>query len=404
MKRVSLIFTITLIFLLSGCGEKGKTESKIPDISNSEVINGEVICSNTGMTVTEEGVIFPIEMQDGGILQYYDYHTEKSYPLCSNVNCAHTDNTCDAWFDSMVLGPTIYGNRIYLFAQNVESNSWTFLSMDADGTNRKKIAELKGTDFSGDYLMPSGVFWYQEDLVTFPIQCGSWDTGEEWQVLVAMDLTDGKVQTIGKMDTDQSVLTYVNGSCFMSREEWDESVLDEEEYYKKMGADADYDNYYREWYEAHHQTIYYLLDLASGESTDLLTVSGDKDPAEWDYDHTADNGIYYGTWGDIIYGIDIAGKELITVYQSETPKSIECAADGNIFFLELDETRENVVANSYVNMETKKVTELKGRLSDGGWVRGFSNGYFAGESQNGYICIAKEDFYNSEFDRVCIMK
>lgn len=390
--------------ILSACGSKERTENKIPQLSDHEIAEHEIVCSNSVMTVTDQGVLFPITTQSGDVLQYYDYHTGKTYPFCSNVSCSHSDDTCDAWFDSMVFGPVIYGDQIYLFSQNDDGDSWTLLSMDADGTNRRRITELKGTDFSCDYVMPTGSFWYQNGEVTFVVQCGSWEDGEDKQILSVVDLSSGQVKMLGTLGTNQSVLTYEQGMFLVSREEWDESILSMDEFYEKMGASADYDSYYRECYQNYQRTVYYLLDPVTGDDIDILTIPGDQDPAEWDYDHVADNGIYYGTAGNTIYGVDFKNRKLITVYQSDAPKTIECAADGKLLFLELDEKRENVTANSYLNLSTNKVTELNSQISGGGWICGFANGYFAGESQNGYFCIAGEDFYKSDFDRISIMK
>ncbi len=404
MRRIWFVSALGLTILLCACGSKETKENKVPELSDHETAKEETICCNLGMTVTDQGVIFPIDAQSGGVLQYFDYHTGSVYPFCSNVNCTHTDADCDGWFDSEVYGPAIYGDKIYLFTKNSDQNSWQFLSMDADGTNRKQITEIKAADFSCDDLMPTGNFWYNDETVIFTMQCTSWEEGEDHQTLAALNLSGGQVRIIGELDSGDSLLAYEKKQIFASREDSDEPILERDAFYEKMGASADYDAYYSEWYQAHHQTVYYLLDTETGERVDVLSISGSQEPAEWDYDHIADDGVYYGTAGNVIYGVDFSDKTLCIVYESETPKTIECAADGNVFFLELDENRENVTANCYLDVKTGEVTKLDGQLTHGGWLCGFAGGYFVGESKKGYICINKDDLYQSDFSNIAVME
>ena len=401
-KRLFLI-PVCMAAGLCACGNNPEDSVRVISLSEEEQEQTAVYC-NSFMTVTDYGVIFPIQSQSGGILEYYDFSSDDTYPFCSNVNCGHKDDSCDAWFDSMVTGPAIYNGRVYLFLYN-DDGSWDLLSMDTDGTNRGRVAGLEGKDFSCDSVLLMNV-WYGDDAVTFTASCESWDSAasEDFYVLAQLNLPDGRLEILDTMDTSADMLAYEDGVAFLVRGEWDEPQLGEDEFYEQYGSSADYDDYYSEWYQTQYRDVYYLLDVESGETEDLLTVPGSDEPAEWDYDRLPDEGILYGTVGDTIYGVDLRGKTLQTIYRGDSQLSIECAADGNIFFLQLDGDREEMLSNSYLDISSGEVTDLDGRISGGGWIYGSTDRYFIGESGRGFCCITKEDFYSSDFDRISVMK
>ena len=385
-----------------GSGSDSGQETKVISVLEEETQDSAPVYCNSGFTATNYGVIFPIESQSGGILTYYDFSSDETYPFCSNVNCSHEDDSCDAWFDSMVFGPAIYEGKVYLFSYDNDSGDWLFLSMDPDGTNRKNIVRLSGDDFSCDSILLYRA-WYDDESVIFVVDCFSWETEEDFYTLAEVDLMDGQLEMLSTIEIDNGVLTYENGVFFLSRGEWNESLMTETEFYESNGSSADYSEYYSEWYNTQYQVVYYLLDTGTGETTDLLIVPGSDGVAEWDYDHLADEGIYYGTSGNILYGINLSKQSITTVYESENQISMECAADGNVFFLQLDDEREETLANSYLDIETGQVTDLDGRISGYGWIYDSTNQYFIGDADQGYFCILKEDFYSSAFTQISVM-
>lgn len=386
---------------MTACANSAKTN---PIVFSSETESSpSLIHCDAFMTATDYGVIFPIQSQAGGILKYYDFDSADSYPLCSNTNCSHADDSCNAWFDSMVFAPAICNDKIYLFLLNDDGNAWYFLSMDTDGSNRRTIAELDGDVFSCDDVFVSDV-WYEGNTAILSVSCGFYENGDDFYALASLNLDDGQLKTLGTANGSDSIYAYENGIFFMSHGKQDEELLEEDEYFELYGTSADYADYYSDWYTAHYSTVYYLLDTNTGETTELLTVPGSEGSAEWDYDHLTNDGIFYGTNGNTLYGVNIASKTISTVFQSENELSIECAADGNVFFLQLKDNGDTFVANSYLNIETNEVTDLNGRIAGGGWIQSSTSKYFLGESSRGFFCITKENYYASNFKNISIIQ
>lgn len=143
MRRVVLI-AVLVICSLTGCkAEQEKTEP----------VDSAVIYTR-GQGFSKEGITF----LEKGIVQYTDFSTGETMPLCSRLNCSHriltggeTENggePCMAYVRDAYQA-ILYREKLYVFT--VESSGICIYISDADGANRKLLAELSGAVFSGGF-------------------------------------------------------------------------------------------------------------------------------------------------------------------------------------------------------------------------------------------------------------
>ena len=77
-----------------------------------------------------------------GLLYFLDPESGKMLPVCSKPNCAHKDNTCNAWTNPKML--TFYQDKIYFI--NGDSGEYHLYSINPDGTERKQLQTTKMPD------------------------------------------------------------------------------------------------------------------------------------------------------------------------------------------------------------------------------------------------------------------
>ncbi len=392
LKRIFFVFVICSLLFLNACEKKepGKTIKK----EMSEIEN-EVVYCNWEMSVTNNGILFPVQYQTGGVVSYFDYVQEEKYPFCSKANCDHTDSTCDAWFDSFVAVPYVYNEKIVLFSYENDADTWNFMQMEADGTKRKVLATLTPKDLKCDSLVSGPeAAWYKNGKVQVVFEEG---------LILEIDLETGNVHNYGKLsellDADVSIITMYENKVLLSRDDDLEECLDEASFYKAKGESADYNAYYKEWYNTKHREIYSVYDLTTGKNIDLFDVIGLG--VEWDYSRISDSGEFYYTHGKNIGKINLENASCEIVYTDDEFLTMECVADGKVLFLSLDDKKNNRTGNYYMDLKTGEVIDLSGDIAGLGWVMRSSSEYFVGygdaDASTGIIYIPKESFWDSKF-------
>lgn len=183
MKRIiSVVLLIGIILSLCACADESKrvTDTQDPLDYNTDFqyyysnING----FNSSMTKSDTGYyIFLLNR----FLYYIDKETMEATPLCSKVNCTHTDRSvCDAYFNTYAVPwstqNTIQYNNGQLYILNRNEDSYgnfegtSLYSVSLDGSERNELASFK--EGFENWLIHRGYFYYitveySEDIETY---------------------------------------------------------------------------------------------------------------------------------------------------------------------------------------------------------------------------------------------
>lgn len=408
MKKYLIILLIPVIMLCACQENSQEMGTKTYSASEMEKSNQTFLYNDGQKTITEEGVIFPVDSQEGGILTYYDYTQEETYPFCSNVNCDHKDSSCSAWFDSFAQALGIYNRQIYVLSYLNETDKWELVSMDTDGTNRKTIVQFSKEDFGCDTLVGAvSNSWYKDGKAVFAMNCEFWeDEGAEFKAVLKVDLVDGSKEILAEIGNEDQVLSIYDDILLLSKVDPLTPLLDKEEFFEENGKNADYDKYYEEWYNRSYRQIHYLLNLETGEEKDLFDTVGL--PPEWDYSCISTDGMFYYSMEKQIGGVNLLTGEVKTVLENENEVTMECCVDGKIFFQTLTDDRNRRLNDCYLNLETEEVTILDKNMPDGGWIYAETSKYFIGNgtvgNEEGYVFIPKGKYYSANYDAAKVMK
>lgn len=102
--------------------------------------------------------------KNGSVMEYLDFDSMISVPICPKPNCTHDSSSCSAWG----IGDCVFinGKKLCWFdtktvmANDRPSTSSDLICADSDGTNRMSIAEL-------DEVVPSGGAYIKNDMLYF---------------------------------------------------------------------------------------------------------------------------------------------------------------------------------------------------------------------------------------------
>ena len=101
-------------------------------------------------------------------LRYHDKETNQEVYVCTQVNCTHDSDTCDAYFDMRYYryesGIWYYDGYLYLLGNEHGLTNYVLYRLQCDGTEREKVADLFSFEGEGDYLqsviMHRGYLYY----------------------------------------------------------------------------------------------------------------------------------------------------------------------------------------------------------------------------------------------------
>lgn len=173
-----LFFALLCIFLfafLIGCmAESDRKETINPDMTNHAYSFGneeyniqtddQVYYSDHQVVSTPDGYYF----FDHNLLCFFDRNSKQSVPVCSKINCDHTDENCDANFDWLTYrteqGIWYFDGYLYLIGSDRDFHDYVLYRINLDGTNREKICDLfhvEGEDnFLSSFVLHRGYLYY----------------------------------------------------------------------------------------------------------------------------------------------------------------------------------------------------------------------------------------------------
>ncbi|QNM06756.1 hypothetical protein [Qiania dongpingensis] len=202
MKLKKYLFSImvaSLLFSIS-CAKTEKSTNQAEGSQEEPLISDRSIC------VAEKGVLLS---GAGGMLQFYDYQADTTYPLCARPNCTHESDDCTAnLFRNGAAFPVIYRDRLYYIRSAIEEKPVTFCQADVTGEQEKELAIL------GDVqLTASRMLYYGEKAYFSVIQVETEEYGGAVEVLkqstsiLSIDLEDGKIEVLLRKEygTDESL-------------------------------------------------------------------------------------------------------------------------------------------------------------------------------------------------------
>ena len=137
MKKLFLI-TILLLGML-GCSKDRTLE--IDPSAASEFM---------GVGISENGVYYLAESDNGNYVAFYDFNAQKSVPLCNKANCRHDSLDCHAYeiasYQNTPLATiSFYHDNLYLFYTSYEGDDTSadvIMKADIDGTNREEFYKI----------------------------------------------------------------------------------------------------------------------------------------------------------------------------------------------------------------------------------------------------------------------
>ncbi len=146
----NLMLCVVLVFtFLSGCSGNGnKPASGEYEYSDYVFNNDEAqYYMGNGAAAAETGYYYiaksPVHTSSDIFLYYFDMINKNSLPLCTKLNCAHNDKSCDACLsDGKCLSSNIwyYNQRIYMIERNSEKD--IVVSYDKTGRDKREGAVL----------------------------------------------------------------------------------------------------------------------------------------------------------------------------------------------------------------------------------------------------------------------
>lgn len=409
MKRKRIILIALLCLGLCGCGSsaKEKESAALPTatdqiFSSSEEADTEVVSSSVFETVQKKGVIFSATEPE--VMTYYDFQAQSIYPFCSDVNCAHKDENCNAWTDARTSAMFFINSKVWFLKENEEEQSLDWMVMDLDGTNRKVVAKLDPKKWKVENLYDSGRSWCIDGKVFANILCQPDEDGEQLNQVVQMDTKTGTVEKILPSRTE--IVTMYKNYILYEEENPKTPKLTEEEFFKKNGPKADYEEYDAEWMRNSYRMKYSIYDLKTGKTKELCQLT---DTPEMDESYLTDGGKFYMVSGKEIWCMDLVKGTWEKIYTGEEKLSIQCADDGKVFVLALNYSREKVLFYGYYDVKNSEMKKLnKNILGKGGWIFDHTDEYYVGSGKvhgkYGTVCVKKADYLKSDKNSVILMR
>lgn len=144
-----VIFAVLLSLLLCGCGKGNEVDpdavnfAECPTIAIEEVVELPNLSVNpngtnvAGDISAAENGIFALkrdENYEDAFLQFTDFVSGETYPICVRPNCVHNDYLCSAYLKN-ASNLHFDGTHLYWFS----GNECQFWRMNIDGTDRKML-------------------------------------------------------------------------------------------------------------------------------------------------------------------------------------------------------------------------------------------------------------------------
>jgi len=327
-KVIQITIIIGILMLSSGCSHS-LTDTSIQPLSRN---NPVVSASPLGYTnnISESG-LFYFKNQT---MRYLNYDVNTSFILCSQVNCRHSDQKCNAWYNGLygAYGLAQFGENIYVFKYNDSEHTYDLLEMDLTAGNNKTICSIEAGDYSpgtwaiisfsnyasyaGHYVWLEATYQYCEDLTVLETNYNPiMDT-----TIIEIDLDNGRTTTLYELSNDNKVersIKLVSNDFIVIEEVWDAEPLKSEDEFSEILSDGLYPEFedstdpyysYMIWHEQNKTVMFSYLAYDIGTSDTTIITSGELTSC---YDEEGvvywrDSGYrFLGTWGgSMVYSVN----------------------------------------------------------------------------------------------------
>lgn len=407
-KYVILAGALCLALSMCACSPKESKQTGLSTAADDVFTSAEnmshtdIVSSNTFETVQNEGIFFT--QSEPGILTYYDFKSENRYPFCSDINCSHEDDSCNAWIDGSVKDIFLIDSKLCFLEEDEESTKINWMSMNPDGTNRKVVASLEPEQWGAEVLYPSGTAWMMDGKVFTSIQCTTEENGESFEQAIQMDTKSGQITQL--LPGHSSIVTMYKNYILYTQENHKTPKMTQEEFFKKNGSQADYDAYESEWMRNSYRLKYLVYDIKTGRSKEVCQMSNTP---ELDESALTDEGKFYMVSGKEIWCIDLVQGKREKIYSGEEELTMQCADAGKVFVMALDDKREKVHFYGYYDVKNAQMQKLdKNILGSGGWIINYNKDYYIGtgkvHGKYGDVCVKKSDYMKSNKNAVIMMR
>ncbi len=205
MKRKVFLTAFIVMMLLTGCGEKAKSEKR--SIVNNQ--KSEAMYIDPYENIYDDGLIY---VNDGNPKRYLDFETMENTVLCSKPNCNHSTSECIA----KIVGktPIIYGDYIYFFSvqdginETSEGDEFFIKSklMRVSLTNSEieKVSEFtdcEPREYDGCIILDGKLYFTGDNMNPTKNEYGgiSYANGGGIHYMCSIDLESGKYTNYGSI-------------------------------------------------------------------------------------------------------------------------------------------------------------------------------------------------------------
>ena len=209
-----------------------------------------------------------------GMIYFSEHGKHEFYILCNKPDCSHNDENCNA-YAGLALG--YYNNHLYSVYLNDNSNKFTLVQMNMDGSEHKKICILPEQHAPNGMTTGGGSFAFHNGFLLYEL-CSDADNHLP-TAYFKIALESGKAERLFETEVKDSIL---------------------------FGSDLkSFDNYVYFCTKSAKDNIYHLVqgNLATGEATELIDDFNDCYITNID-----ENTIYYFHFGLGFCEFDIKSK------------------------------------------------------------------------------------------------
>lgn len=223
-------------------------------------------------------------------LMYMDYASCQEVYLCSDSSCQHNTRDCTSVFADVSGDGRIFiwdgylyyldrdydssGSTVFDFMGNsavsVEAKQAALYRMNLDGSERKQVYSFEADTTVEDVAFggEEGLYFITKKLGTSEIATGTYTTTTDRQV-VCLDLDSKKAEPVCSLDfgdgLDWDIIGCSGDGIVLKVYQYPDGITDQE-------AAALDDNSYRDMLKD-TKTVYAMLDLSTGEKTQIYTQS-----------------------------------------------------------------------------------------------------------------------------------
>lgn len=241
-------------------------------------------------------------------VKYFDEATKRSVPVCAKAECSHNSKTCNAWLDTdeYLSSPIYYYNK-NIYVVRVDGGMAKLVSIKADGSDRKDIAQL----FANDRVTSISMVFHNGYVYAYDHigHIGSSDSGKE--IIKKINIADGSSENIVEYEGQ-------NSAVMGARSYGDKLFYKIFKYSvdrQTLKADMDFQLYYYDYNKKETQKV--------------------SDMNICDFFVDTDNGIlYYFVTGKGLYSQALDGKNNKLIYKAdENMVSAVISFDGRYIYM-----------------------------------------------------------------------